>query len=116
MSAQGELVFPDPEAGRRNRDAALERVEENAGEDWNALAWSALMDVLEEPPSEFTSERVREIMTDRGQWPPPNDPRALGPIMLRAARAGLIHDTKRITTSVYASSNNMPKRIWQKVR
>lgn len=109
-------LFPDPEEGRRRRDAALARVEENAGETWMALAWQALLDVLEEAPMEFTSERVRELLTERGQWPPPNAPQASGAIMTKARKAGLIVDTGRYTTSVYASSNNMPKRIWRKVR
>lgn len=116
MSQEDLFGRPDPAQGRRNRDAAMERVEENAGEDWNDLAWRALEDVLQEAPREFTSERVRQVLTERGHWPPPNDPRALGPVMNRAAKKGLIRDTRKYTTSVYASSNNMPKRIWEKLR
>lgn len=115
---QTHLPFPDPEEEKRGKERledALERVEENSGEAWKAIAWAAALDVVAEG-HDFTSERIRQKLTQWGDWPPPNDPRALGPVMKRLLREGYIESTRRFTKSVYSSSSGTNKEIFRVIR
>ena len=69
------------------RDEGINAAAEHAGQAWQVLAWSALMEYIKRDRSgHFTCEDVREVMG----VPEPPDRRAWGAIMLRAARQGLI--------------------------
>jgi len=122
MSAQAELDFPDPDEGRRRRDEAIRRVTTNATEQWKAVAWEALLCILEAklrlPVGEdhFTSEDIRELLLEWGWWPPPNDPRANTYAIVRARAEGLIELAPARGTSVFASSHGMTKNVWRPKR
>lgn len=112
--SQVPIEFPDPEEGKRRRDEAIELVGENAGEAWRLMAVGAALEVVAEG-HDFTSERIRQKLTEWGEWPPPNDPRALGAIMRLLRKEGYIEPTDTYIHSVYASSHRMPKRVWRVV-
>ena len=75
------------ETAAEARDAGVNAAAANAGQAWQVLAWSALMEYIKRDKlGHFTCEDVREVMG----VPEPPDRRAWGAIMLRAARQGLI--------------------------
>jgi hypothetical protein len=69
------------------RDDAMTRVEEHAAPDWKDEAFSVVID-LARTRRPFTADDVWE----RVGWAP-HEPRALGPIMMRALREGYIRPT-----------------------
>lgn len=81
MSAQHQLTFNDAAAAR---DAAMEAAEIGALEHWKIAAWDFLVQYL---------RTHREMCTD-DLWdaglPRTRENRALGPLVMRAARAGYI--------------------------
>ncbi len=106
-----EAKAPDPPLdmalARANRDCALARVDANSDEAWKQAARTAIERLATTQP-EFISDAV----WDTG-LPKPREPRALGPIMVWAARRGLIVDTGRIQQSAQPKSHAMPRRIWR---
>lgn len=79
--------------GREERDRALTRVELSS-EEWRPVAYEAVTWVAKRK-AEFTSDAVWFVLYNLWHTPPPHDPRALGPVMKRAAKNGLIQDTGR---------------------
>lgn len=80
---------PTLDDARAERDAALLRVEESAG-DWNARAWAWLLDYLR-THAEFFPDDVWAAGLER-----PRELRAFGPLVARAARAGYIVKSGRL--------------------
>lgn len=79
---------PTPAQSRAARDAAMAQVDENADADWLTRAADAVDDLAHrgEP---FNVDDVWDLLA---AWsvPAPREPRALGPVMYRAARDGVI--------------------------
>ena len=89
----------------RDRDLALERVEDAADPDWRGSALAAL---------ERTARALPEFISD-DVWsnglPSTREDRALGPVFLAAARAGWIEKTDRVRPS--RRSHGSGKPIWR---
>lgn len=79
---------PTLERARAERDAALEQVEAAASPGWLNAAGDAL-DIRATTGLPFTTDDVWGDLEARGV-PAPREPRALGPIVKRALRAGTI--------------------------
>lgn len=96
----------DFEEGTRRKDAGMSRAAAGAGTPWQALAEVAVLQVAREK-DEFTSDDI---------WatglPKPPEPRALGAVMNRLARAHLIMKTGRYVKTSQASRNNAPIAVW----
>lgn len=115
MSDQGDLFHEptprDPEEGIRKRDEAIDRVEENAGERWQKLAWDAFTRVYARGRP-FTSDDIVELLDTEGNWPPPNDERAMGAVIRRAIARRLIGATGERRPASYARAHGRPQTVW----
>lgn len=100
--------------GRRLRDEAIAQVDEHANPDWKDDAYAAVVQ-LTETMSEFTTDDVWYSLKD-SQRGATHERRAMGAIMRKAARAGLIEPTERYLTSTRAICHSAPKRVWRSVR
>lgn len=92
------------EQARAARDTAIELVEAFAKEQWLQEAQAALL---------LTIQTHLEFTTDDIDCSTPREPRAWGPVVLRAARAGLIENTYRTRQSSSAVCHARPKTIWR---
>jgi hypothetical protein len=92
-----------PEA-RAEAAIAIERVEQAAEPDWVEQAYAAVERTCREMP-EFISDDVwrRDLPTTR-------EDRALGPVMVRAAKAGLCRRTDRTRPSIRSHGSGKP--VW----
>lgn len=99
-------LFDSTEAGRRNRDEALERVERAADEEWKERAWAYLNRMAKAQP-EFCAEDLWLAGLDK-----PREPRALGPLLMHARRDGLIAPSGRYRQSASASRNSGDAKVW----
>ena len=87
------------------RDAALIAVEaSNQGQIQKALEYV-----------KFCAQRMPELTTDIFECPewPFTDGRALGPVMVKAARLGYITKTNRIENSSQARCHARGKMVWK---
>lgn len=94
------------DAARRARDEAMARAEAHAPEDWNARADAAILRLA----------KAREQFTTDALWDrldPPPEPRALGPAMKRAQKAGWIEPTDRYKQSAREANHARPVRVWR---
>jgi hypothetical protein len=84
---------------------AMERVEQAAERDWLEVAFEAVERTCREMPS-FISDDVwkRDLPSTR-------EDRALGPVLVRAAKAGLCRKTDRVRPS--ARSHGSGKPVWE---
>lgn len=89
----------------RRRDLALARVADAADPTWAAAAWDALITYLRTHEEFFVDVFWAETQLAR-----PRESRALGPIVLRAAREGHMFKSGRYRKSV--ASNMTEKPIW----
>ena len=92
---------------KRNRDDALKRVSEGTSDGWAAAAYVAARKVAERCLY-FTSDDVWKAGLSK-----PDEPRALGPIMLSLQRDGIISATSRFKSTAQPSRNYAPVRIWR---
>ena len=109
MSTQPSL-FDVPSAVEA-RDKAIEQVEANANPDWKKHAYTAIEHLARMRP-QFTTDDVWQYMADR-DIVAPHEPRALGAIMVAAAKAGLIAPTDRYTPSARPECHRRPIKIWR---
>jgi hypothetical protein len=93
---------------RRKRDHAMSIAEQGKTE-WNrAAAWAVVCAALKN--TEFTTDAV---------WaeglPPPESgsKRALGPVMIRAAKAYIVERTDRTIETAKADCHAQPIRVWR---
>jgi hypothetical protein len=100
--------------GEKRRDAAIERVDRNADDDWKAKAMDAVRQVCR-MRDEFTTDAVWAIL-DREGVKPPREPRALGAVMRRASSAGLIERTDRFVPTTRPQAHRKPTAVWRVVR
>lgn len=103
--ARQAVLAAEQDAARR-RNAALIQVEQGADPDWMATAWDALVHYLETHPEWFADDFWAATTVER-----PRESRALGPLVLRAAREGLMVKSGRFRKSV--ASNMTEKPIWE---
>lgn len=92
------LASPDPAAARAATQEAIERVDRAADPDWKAAAQNAVRLVAAR----------QEIFTPDDIWTlvvKPSEPRALGPVMLRAKRDGICEPTGQLVKSKMATQH-----------
>lgn len=113
--ARRQLLEADLEAARQRSQqirsrapnetvAALTAVETHADPDWMDTAWAALVTYLETHRSLFVDD-----LWDTG-LPEPRESRALGPLILRAARDGLMAKSGEFRKSVRSHMTEKP--VW----
>jgi hypothetical protein len=104
----------DAALGEAAKEEAVSRVEANASRAWLDAAWEALR---------FSSQHYREITADE-VWAllwtdgvaAPHDPRAMGAIMRRAVREGLLAATSEFRPSALPQNHRRPVRVYRVVR
>lgn len=109
-------MFPDwdeqlVQKARDNKRNSLQQVEQNAEQEWLDCAYQAVMVIAKRRP-EFTADPVWRLL-EYWQVPPPHEPRALGPVMIRAVKRGLCVKTDRVTPSVLPQRNRRPITIYR---
>ena len=97
--------------GRVRRDAAMIRVAQAVRPEWwedafDAVQWCA------EHHAAFTTDAVFSRLAQLGVAPP-REPRAMGPLMKAAERAGLVRPTSAFRATTRASRHAAPVRIWR---
>jgi hypothetical protein len=93
------------DGARKERDKALERVDRAADADWKTWALSAV---------ERTAVRLETFISDdvwESGLEATREDRALGPVLLRAARFGWITKTDRVRPS--RRSHGSGKPVWR---
>lgn len=103
--ARQALIAAERDAARR-RDTALVQVAAGADPDWMATAWDALVRYLETHPTWFSDDFWAATTIER-----PRESRALGPLVLKAAKKGLMEKTGEFRKSV--ASNMTEKPCWR---
>ena len=108
--ARQALIAADLDAARRSatvaRDAGMAAVEEAADPDWMDEAWDALVNWLKTHDTFFVDD-----FWSGTQLSIPRESRALGPIVMRASRQGLMEKTGQFRPSV--RSNMTEKPVWR---
>lgn len=94
------------EQAREQRDEGIRRVEAGAEVEWKDTAWNILIGYLRVHPDFFVDD-----LWKRTNLPWPQEARAIGPIILRAARSGYIVKTGEYRPSV--RSNMSIKPVWK---
>ncbi len=87
------------------RDAAIEQVDRNADQEWKEVAWQFLCDYAAAHPTVFCDDLWKAGL------PRPREARALGALMRRAHRSGVLVATGQYHPSVH--SNMTPKPVWR---
>lgn len=87
------------------RDTAIAAVEANADDDWLTEAYDELVRYLQRHPEFFVDDWWAET-----QIAEPRESRALGPVVMRAARAGLMIKSGSFRKSI--RSNMTEKPVW----
>lgn len=95
----------DATLARAARDEAIQRVEDGASVDWLSRALEAVRRVAGQRET-LTTDDVAGLV------PEPPEPKAWGPVMLAAARAGYIERTDRTRESDRVSNHRRPMRVW----
>lgn len=95
-------------AGIEGRDNGMARAEEGAGPEWMARAEAAVMQVAR-TKAQFTTDDVWLVLDK------PREPRALGPVLHRLARAGILENVG-FQKTVQASRHRAPVAQWKMVR
>jgi hypothetical protein len=103
-------TLPGLQQGRVDRDKAVARVYANADAAWKRQAKQAIVRLLRERGLGY------RFTTDDVDCPPPREPRAWGPIMLAAQRAGLIENTHVVRQSNQPQCHARPKAVWRVIR
>ncbi len=112
--AQGTLFDTDPYGVSKPtaaaRDAAIDRVDENADEAWKKAA-AVIVERLCRTRGEFTTDDVWKLLADSGRGT--HEPRAMGAVMRTAATGGLCANTGRVVKSVREECHNRPVAVWR---
>lgn len=91
---------------REQRDEGIRRAEAGAEVEWKDTAWNTLIDYLHGHPDFFVDD-----LWKRTNLPWPQEARAIGPVILRAARSGYIVKTGEYRPSI--RSNMSIKPVWR---
>jgi len=92
---------------KRNRD--IQRADDGAEEAWREAVLETIHEVAREQPVLTTDD----VLAANPELEGAREMRALGPMFLRAARAGWIEPTKRYGPSRRRQSNCRHKRLWR---
>lgn len=101
----------DPEGAKAARDEAMKRAEKAAHEEWKARALSTILLVCTKRGT-FTSEDLW-----KAGLPKPREPRALGPMLTKAAKRGWCEPSGTYVKGSSVSRHGAPIAVWtSKVR
>lgn len=92
---------------KRRRDRAIERVEANTSADWQSEAYKTARKVAEKCLFFTTDDVWKEGLSK------PDEPRALGPVMLSLERDGIIAPTSKFKSTAQRTRNCAPVRLWR---
>jgi len=106
---ENKMNLLDIIAATEARDAAIARVASATDADWKAEVWAVIEGFT--VGEEFTTDSVWQACADRGVTPP-REPRALGAIMVEAARSGVVAATDRYVASRRVACHARPIRVW----
>lgn len=95
------------------RDKGMAQAEENAHEAWKATAYATVR-WLAKNRSAFTSEDVLKVMAKDFPELTTHDTRALGPVMKRAQKAGVIQPTSDFVKGTRSSRHGAFIRVWRR--
>lgn len=98
----------DAAEGERRRDVALAQVELNADDRWMEAAEAAVR-FCARTMDDFTSDDVWARLSG---VPAPHEPRAMGAVMRRLAKDGVVVRTDRTRDSERPEAHRGPKRVW----
>ena len=84
----------------------MQQVEQNANAEWLKAAWKTVLR-LAHTGEAFTSDKV--FLLTRGST---HEPRAMGAVMRKASRSGIIKPTGRWVDTGRKVSHNRPMREW----
>ena len=90
----------------------LEQVEANANEAWKRAAMNAIRHLCT-TKREWTADDLWDILA--GEEVGTHEPRALGAMIVKAAKAGLCRSTGRYVQSRLPIRHNRPVAIWESV-
>lgn len=102
------MKIPDRHAAQAKRALDIQRADDGAEEAWRDAVMAAIEEVAF-TRLEFTTDDVLDAYP---QLEEAREPRAWGPLMLRAAREGWIEPSDRYAPSSRKQSNARPKRLW----
>ncbi|MBK3601004.1 hypothetical protein JHN50_04325 [Streptomyces sp. MBT98] len=91
----------------KSRDAAIAQADANAHDQWKRYALDFVAEVST-VLDDFTTDDLWDLGLIK-----PNEPRALGPVMRRAAKRGLIATTGEFRKSRYRNCAPLP--VWASV-
>jgi len=94
------------------RDQALARLEGSRRASWIDIAEQRGREVAS-LMTEFTSDDIWLALEGSQR---PLEPRAMGPVLTRLSRAGVIVATDRVRKSDLPQCHSRPKRIWRSVK
>lgn len=107
MSAGPLFDFASREKAREARDDGMKRVEEHAPENWKTLAWDRLTEYLRSHEEFFAPD-----FWNVAQLPKPPEARALGALVMRAARERMIVKAG-YKQSTDPASHLCPRAVWR---
>jgi|GEM_PF-966937 len=103
-------VYEESEASDAAKKEGMERVAVHANPLWMDLAYNAIR-IAAESLEDFTSDDVMDFIPEEYDT---HERRALGPVMLKAARNGLIVKTGMVRNSKRRSLHASPRQVWRK--
>lgn len=100
------------EASKRARDAGMEQVDDHANDEWSALMDRLVIEVATKLRT-FTSDDVFDLFDEVPDAPVTHDLRAFGPVMMRAAKAGVCRKAETAPRpSRRKSLHASPRAVW----
>jgi hypothetical protein len=102
----------DPTEGERRKREAIDRVETNADERWKAAAAEVVRKVAL-GREEFTTDRIWGVLEREFSTLETPEPRAMGAVMRRAAKDGLIEKTDRHLPTARPEAHRRPIPVWR---
>ncbi len=117
MSEQLNLF--DAATGEAAKEEAITRVEASASRAWLDQAWQAVgyaAEVARTVGSDVTTDDVWETLSLMDSAPELHEPRAMGPVMRRAVREGLLRPTSIFRPSAMPQNHRRPVRVYEVAR
>jgi hypothetical protein len=99
-------------AATQARDEAIDRVEKNADPDWAEAAYLACCLVAEDQQF-FTTDNVWEKISTAFPQFKTHEPRAMGAVMRRAAKDGVVSPTDEYVRSDRQECHRRPMMRWE---
>ena len=97
---------------RTRRDVAIRRVAANSHEDWKRAAMDAVHTLARRRVTVHAND-IHEYMARNHPGLQPHEPRAWGPVMLAAVKAGWLRKTDRVRQVTVTQSNAYPKPVYE---